>query len=68
MKELVVGLDGSPDSRRALRWAVALAERAGVPVRAVEAWSYVGRRLTAAHFVSNSPTTVAVIPPKRASG
>jgi nucleotide-binding universal stress UspA family protein len=40
MKELVVGLDGSRDSRRALRWAAALAERAGVPLRAVEAWSY----------------------------
>jgi nucleotide-binding universal stress UspA family protein len=40
MNELVVGLDGSRDSRRALRWAVAVAERADVPVRAVEAWSY----------------------------
>ena len=40
MKELVVGLDGSPDSRRALRWAAALAERAAIPLRAVEAWSY----------------------------
>ena len=40
MKELVVGLDGSRDSRRALRWAAALAERAGVPLRVVEAWSY----------------------------
>src|SRR5918998_1658356 len=40
MKELVVGIDGSPDSRRALRWAAALAERAGVHLRAVEAWSY----------------------------
>jgi nucleotide-binding universal stress UspA family protein len=40
MKELVVGLDGSPDSRRALRWAGAVAQRAGVGLRAVEAWSY----------------------------
>ena len=40
MKELVVGLDGSPDSRRALRWAAAVAERADIPLRAVEAWSY----------------------------
>ena len=40
MKELVVGLDGSRDSRRALRWAAAIADRAGVEVRAVQAWSY----------------------------
>jgi nucleotide-binding universal stress UspA family protein len=40
MKELVVGLDGSPDSRRALRWAAAVAARAAVPIRAVQAWSY----------------------------
>jgi len=40
MNELVVGVDGSDGSRLALRWAVAVAERAGVPVRAVEAWSY----------------------------
>jgi nucleotide-binding universal stress UspA family protein len=40
MKELVVGLDGSADSRRALRWAAAVADRAAVPLRAVEAWSY----------------------------
>ena len=40
MKELVVGLDGSRDSRRALQWAAALADRAAVPLRAIEAWSY----------------------------
>jgi nucleotide-binding universal stress UspA family protein len=40
MDELVVGLDGSEESRRALRWAVAVAEQANVPVRAVQAWSY----------------------------
>ncbi len=40
MNELVVGVDGSDESRLALRWSLAVAERAGVPVRAVEAWSY----------------------------
>jgi nucleotide-binding universal stress UspA family protein len=40
MKELVVGLDGSAHSHRALRWAAAVAERAGVELRVVEAWSY----------------------------
>ncbi len=40
MKELVVGVDGSDASLLALRWSVAVAERAGVPVRVVEAWSY----------------------------
>lgn len=38
MNEVVVGLDGSPDSRRALRWAATVAQAAGVPLRAVEAW------------------------------
>jgi nucleotide-binding universal stress UspA family protein len=40
MNELVVGIDGSRDSHRALRWAANLAARAAVPLRAVEAWSY----------------------------
>jgi nucleotide-binding universal stress UspA family protein len=40
MKELVVGLDGSRDSRRALRWSAAVADRARVPLRAIQAWSY----------------------------
>jgi len=40
MNEFVVGVDGSDESRLALRWGVAMAEQAGVPVRAVEAWSY----------------------------
>jgi nucleotide-binding universal stress UspA family protein len=40
MKQLVVGLDGSSDSRRALRWAAAVAERAKVPLSVVQAWSY----------------------------
>jgi nucleotide-binding universal stress UspA family protein len=40
MDELVVGLDGSDHSRRALRWAAAVARAAQVPVRAVQAWTY----------------------------
>jgi nucleotide-binding universal stress UspA family protein len=40
MKEFVVGLDGSDHSRMALRWAAAAAQAAGVPVRAVQAWSH----------------------------
>jgi nucleotide-binding universal stress UspA family protein len=40
MNELVVGLDGSDESRRALRWAAAVAQRSNTPVRAVEAWTY----------------------------
>jgi len=40
MNELVVGVDGSDGSRLALRWSMVVAERAGIPVRAVEAWSY----------------------------
>jgi nucleotide-binding universal stress UspA family protein len=38
MNEFVVGVDGSDDSRMALRWAAAAADAAGVPVRAVQSW------------------------------
>lgn len=35
---VVVGIDGSPDSKQALRWAVAQAERTGAEVEAITAW------------------------------
>lgn len=35
---VVVGVDGSPSSRRALRWAVDQAEATGMRVMAVQAW------------------------------
>jgi nucleotide-binding universal stress UspA family protein len=35
---IVVGVDGSPDSKQALRWAVAQAERTDADVEAVTAW------------------------------
>ena len=38
MNEIVVGVDGSDHSRMALRWAAAVADAAGVPVRAVQSW------------------------------
>jgi nucleotide-binding universal stress UspA family protein len=38
MKEFVVGLDGSDQSRMALRWAAASGKAADVPVRAVQSW------------------------------
>jgi nucleotide-binding universal stress UspA family protein len=38
MNEFVVGIDGSDDSRMALRWAADAAEAARVPVRAVQSW------------------------------
>lgn len=37
---LVVGVDGSPTSAAALRWAVRQAQLTGGAVRAVTAWSY----------------------------
>ena len=44
MERIVVGIDGSDPSRRALRWAVAEARLRGAVVVAVHAWSipYVG--------------------------
>ena len=36
---IVVGVDGSEESREALRWALVEAELRGSPVRAVHAWS-----------------------------
>jgi nucleotide-binding universal stress UspA family protein len=38
MNEFVVGVDGSDESRMALRWAAAAAQAAGAPVRAVQSW------------------------------
>jgi nucleotide-binding universal stress UspA family protein len=40
MKRIVVGIDGSPASLDALRWAVEEARARHVPIRAVSAWSY----------------------------
>jgi nucleotide-binding universal stress UspA family protein len=40
MDGVLVGVDGSEDSRAALRWATRLAAGAGVPVRVLGAWSY----------------------------
>lgn len=37
---IVVGVDGSDNAQRALRWAVEEARVRGVPVRVVTAWSY----------------------------
>jgi nucleotide-binding universal stress UspA family protein len=38
MNEFVVGVDGSDQSRMALRWAAAAADATRVPVRAVQSW------------------------------
>ena len=40
MKKIVVGIDGSPSSEEALRWAYDEARRAGAEVVVVHAWSY----------------------------
>jgi len=37
---IVVGLDGSPSSRQALRWAADLATTFGAPINVVSAWQY----------------------------
>lgn len=40
--DIVVGVDGSEDSKRALAWAVEEAKLRGTRVRAVLCWSYLG--------------------------
>ena len=37
---IVVGVDGSPGSSEALRWAIAEARLRSVPMRAIHAWTY----------------------------
>jgi nucleotide-binding universal stress UspA family protein len=37
---IVVGVDGSPESRQALRWAAHLAKLLDAPVNVVSAWQY----------------------------
>lgn len=37
---VIVGVDGSPASREALRWAVDFGRMTGAPVEAVAAWTY----------------------------
>jgi nucleotide-binding universal stress UspA family protein len=39
-KRIVVGVDGSPSSMNALRWAIRQAKLTGAEVEAVTAWSY----------------------------
>ena len=39
-KRIVVGVDGSPSSMKALRWAIRQAKLTGAKVEAVTAWSY----------------------------
>lgn len=38
MNEIVVGIDGSDDSRRALAWAAEVARVSGAPLRVAQAW------------------------------
>ena len=40
MGDIVVGVDGSEESRLALRWAASLAERSGTRLRVMAAWTY----------------------------
>jgi nucleotide-binding universal stress UspA family protein len=40
MDEVVVGVDGSDESREALQWAVSLSALAGTPLRVLTAWTY----------------------------
>ena len=39
-RKIVVGVDGSEPSKRALRWAIGQAELTGAEVHAVSAWEF----------------------------
>jgi nucleotide-binding universal stress UspA family protein len=40
MRSVLIGVDGSEDSRTALRWGTALGRELGLPVHAMRAWQY----------------------------
>jgi nucleotide-binding universal stress UspA family protein len=40
MSRIVVGIDGSEESKRAMRWAAAEAKLRGAPLRVVHAWAF----------------------------
>lgn len=40
MDNMLVGIDGSPDSRAALRWAATVASARGLPLHVLWAWQY----------------------------
>lgn len=40
MDPIVVGVDGSPESRQALRWAADMGKLLGAPINVVSAWQY----------------------------
>src|SRR5690242_13903770 len=51
-QHLVVGVDGSENSRVALEWALTLAEKLGLEITAVTTWHYVPQ-----------PASLSLIPP-----
>ncbi len=52
---ITVGVDGTPASIAALRWAIALAERTGASIEAVMAWRY--------PFLATMPGLIGAVPP-----
>ena len=54
MATIVVGIDGSPASAKALRWAVEEARLRGAAVRAVYAWSFPFRDGEIAHLAAEA--------------
>ncbi|WP_192827612.1 universal stress protein [Mycolicibacterium aromaticivorans] len=54
MATIVVGIDGSPASVKALRWAVEEARLRGATVRAVYAWSFPFRDGEIAHLAAEA--------------
>jgi nucleotide-binding universal stress UspA family protein len=56
-RHIVVGVDGSEPSRRALRWALHQAEVTGAGIRAVSAWHYPAVAGLGGYVVSAMDTT-----------
>ena len=66
-RRVVVGVDGSPASRRALGWAVEEARRRGAVLEAVHAWSEHGRAAVSTPTASSRPGSSWRSPSRRST-
>lgn len=55
MKGIIVGVDDSPEARRALRWAIEEARLRGVTLHVMSAWEFPFKGLGAEHYDGSEP-------------